>query len=225
MTTSFQPEVFEKLVQAIGYCVGSAVHGHVAEFGTASGTTAEVLARALGFFSKHWCSSDNAHSIGVRDLYLFDSFKGLPPVQQNYVDKNSPHVSSQVWGEGVCKGITPEALLNRCAKYLPKERIHIFDGWFATTLPQLAGEKFGVVHIDCDLYKSAFQVLDHLFSNAMFADGCIVLFDDWNCNRASPQYGERRAWEECVAKYRPCFSDYGYYGTFGHRVIIHEREK
>ena len=77
------------------------------------------------------------------------------------------------------------------------------------------------VHIDCDLYSSTVEVLDPLFANNMIADGCIVCFDDWNCNRASPRFGQRRAWREMVEKHRIEHSDNGDYAVIGHKFTIH----
>lgn len=222
LTSDTQPEVYKKLVQGVGYCIGTGVEGHIAEFGTMSGHTACILAQSLSYFSKAFDCSDKAHHIDIRKLHLFDSFKGLPPVKKESVDGYSPHVLSGVWGEGTCQGITTEQLITLCSEYLERERILVFDGWFSDTLPLIElNTKFALVHIDCDLYESAFQVLDHFFKKNLFADGCILFFDDWNCNRASPQFGERRAWNECLNKYMPKYSNCGDYGLCGHKIIIH----
>jgi hypothetical protein len=34
------------------------------------------------------------------------------------------------------------------------------------------------------------------FGRGMISEGAVILFDDWNCNRANPAFGERRAWRE-----------------------------
>jgi hypothetical protein len=78
-----------------------------------------------------------------------------------------------------------------------------------------------MVHLDCDLYQSAIEVLEYCFSNNMFSDGAIIFFDDWNCNRASPSYGERKAWAEVVDKFSVEFSDGGDYSWGGHKFIVH----
>jgi len=221
LTGDTQPDVFQKLIQGVGYCVGMGVEGHIAEFGTMTGRTAVVLAQALSFFTSIYGFSDKAHNIAPRKLCLFDSFKGLPKVL-NDVDSASPHVVSGVWSEGTCIGLTKDDLMTFCSRLYPKDRIEIFDGWFIDTLPSIEkGSRFALVHIDCDLYESTIQVLDYFFQNKLFADGCALFFDDWNCNRASPDFGERRAWGECLAKYHVRFSDCGEYGITGHKMILH----
>jgi O-methyltransferase len=220
LTTSFQPQALESLCHAVGYIIGCGVTGHIAEFGTASGTTASVLAKSLAFYSKNWAYSDLAHKIGNRNLYLFDSFDGFPDVTCE-MDRASTHVASGVWERGGCKGISANELKKQCRRHLNSDRIKIFEGWFCDTLPRLTDETFALVHIDCDLYESTLQVLDALFGQNRIADGCIILFDDWNCNRASPLFGERRAWSECVERYHIKYSDCGSYGIAGHKFFIH----
>lgn len=222
MTTNTQPEVYERLVQGVGYCLGMGVEGHIAEFGTMTGNTASILARALNFFSRELSTNENLHNIGKRNLLLFDSFEGLPAMTEDTVDGSSLHVASGLWGKGSCHGISKEELIKLCARFLDKDRIKVYDGWFCDTLPLLdANDKFALIHIDCDLYESTSQVLDFLFGKKMISDGCAIFFDDWNCNRASPKFGERRAWNECVEKYRVNYSDGGDYGICGHKMIIH----
>lgn len=80
---------------------------------------------------------------------------------------------------------------------------------------------YALVHIDSDLYESARDVLNYLFGHRMIAEGALLFFDNWNCNRGSPEFGERRAWSECVVKYRVRYSDEGAYGVFSHRFLIH----
>ena len=78
-----------------------------------------------------------------------------------------------------------------------------------------------MLHLDCDLYKSTIEVLDHVFSGNRIADGCAVFFDDWNTNRSSPLLGQRRAWRETVEKHGVRFSDGGDYAILGHKFVVH----
>src|SRR5690349_3134342 len=80
---------------------------------------------------------------------------------------------------------------------------------------------FEIVRLDCGLYRSTSDVLVQLFSREMLADGCMLFFDDWNCNRSSPRFGQRRAWTEAVEKYGIDFSDCGDYAVLGHKFIVH----
>ena len=108
-----------------------------------------------------------------------------------------------------------------CVKFL-RERIIIYDGWFKDTLSQISqSTKFSMLHLDCDLYQSAIEVLDYCFSNGLVQDGTVIFFHDWNSNRASPNFGERKAWSEIVEKFSVHYSDCGGYGWGGKIFIIH----
>jgi hypothetical protein len=107
-------------------------------------------------------------------------------------------------------------------KQLPPERFQFYPGWFKDTLPLIdPGTRFCLVNVDCDLYESTRDVLDELFRNKRLSDGCILLFDDYLENRASKKFGQRKAWEECKAKFAPDLTDRGPYGIGGWRFIVH----
>jgi hypothetical protein len=216
-------DVFRTLYLAVEYVFGAGVEGHIAEFGTMTGRTAEVLAKAMATFERRLGYADALHGIPERSLMLFDSFDGLPEVQTE-VDRQAPHVRAGAWAPGTCRGLGPAELQRVCARHLPSDRIRIFKGWFSETLPRLKdGTTFALVHIDSDLYESARDVLTWLFERNAYADGCVLLFDDWDCNRASPAFGERKAWSEIVQRFNPSFTDCGSYGFVSHRFILHRQ--
>jgi hypothetical protein len=213
---------FRKLRDGVHYVYASAVPGDIVEFGTGWGRTAYVMAASMAAYAQMYRRHQEAHGIGARVLHLFDSFCGLP-LPESQIDLVSPHVVSGFWGESKCTGMSEAELVRNCEKYIPSGRLKVYAGWFKDTLPQIReGTKFSLVHVDCDLYESARDVLDHLFRNDCFADGCALFFDDWHCNRASPDHGERRAWRECVEKYSPRYSDCGEYGIVGWKFILHK---
>lgn len=201
--------VNESLSDGVRYVCGADVEGDVAEFGTMSGTTAAILARGL---------SDGGTS---KKLLLFDSFQGLPEADSE-IDKESPHVKSGVWSAGTCLVLGPDELRSVCAKFLPEDRVVVHEGWFKDTLPRLPdGTKLALLHVDSDLYQSAIDVLDHCFSRKLVQEGAAIFFDDWNCNKASPAFGERRAWSEVVARYGIVCSEGREYGWAGKKFIVH----
>lgn len=221
LTHKAHSEVYQKLAHGVYYIYGMGVKGDIAEFGTMTGRTAVVLAAAVNECSHNLAYSDQAHGFDKpRQLYLFDSFEGLPD-SQHEPDKLSPHVSSGVWGRGTCKGLTPQRLLDICSKYLEAARIHVIQGWFKDTVNISLDSVLALVHTDGDLYESAIDALNPLFERKLISEGAIVFFDDWNCNRADPMYGEKKAWAEMVAKYNIEYSDEGSYGISGHHFIIH----
>ena len=65
------------------------------------------------------------------------------------------------------------------------------------------------------------DVLDFCFSHQKVSQGAAIHFDDWDCNRADPHWGERRAWSEIVAKFEMDFSDCGQYGWGSRKFLVH----
>jgi len=214
-------EVTKALSAGVATVYGAAIPGHIAEFGTMTGVSAVGLARAMATCDAHLGYALRTANLPEKELHLFDSFCGLPDAD-NPVDAVSPHVRSGVWGRGTCAGLTAQALAAEVAKHLPSSRVRVFEGWFRDTLPNAPETPYGLIHIDSDLYISAMDVLDFLFSHRRVADGALLFFDDWNCNGASPEFGERKAWREIVEKYRVHYSDEGPYALFSHKFIVHE---
>jgi hypothetical protein len=211
--TATDLEVYRKLEGGIEYVCQNKVEGEIAEFGTMSGLSASVLARAL--------AAERSRRDGDRVLHLFDSFEGLPPATAE-PDRNAPLVQAGIWAAGTCRGVSPEDLRAMCARFLPESHIRIHHGWFSATLPAVpGGTRFALIHVDCDLYQSTLDVLGQVFSRGMVSEGAALFFDDWNCNRASRVLGERRAWAEAVERFGIEYSDSGEYGITGHKFLVH----
>ncbi len=207
-------EVFKKLYLGVHYVTGADVKGDIAEFGTMSGMTARILSKAL--------LDLDIYSPMKKRLHLFDSFKGFPDTN-TAIDIDSPHVKAGVWREGSCQGVSVDQLSQICQQFIPPDRFSVYDGWFSDTMSQIQeGTKFALMHIDCDLYQSTIDVLDYAFKHEMVSEGCALFFDDWNCNRANPEFGERKAWAEMVDKYKIKSSDCGEYGWCGHKFFVHQ---
>lgn len=213
--TNSESEIRRKLSLGVKYVYFCAVDGDVAEFGTQSGRTASIFACAISKIDKQYAKYK------PKNLHLFDSFIGQPE-SESIVDKESPHAKSGAWGKGTCHGISIETLRGMCEKYLHGDRIKIYDGWFKDTLCQIPIEtKFSLVHIDCDLYQSTIEVLNYLFSKQHIEEGTVIFFNGYNSNKASPKFGERRAWQETVEKYSVVYTDCGEYGITGRKFIVH----
>lgn len=211
--TTSQRRRFEALETGVEYAFAARVPGDIAEFGSL-GNTAVPIAGAMKRFSRDY-------SRGMK-LHLFDSFEGIPRAT-NVEDTSAPHVLSEIWREGsCCPGLTAEDLRTRIDKHLPSERIRIYPGWFSETLTLIPDQiAFAMLHMDCCLYQSTFEVLDYLLRNGMLSEGCLILFNTYNCNQASPDHGERKAWSRVCARYAIECSDEGAYSWSGHRYIVH----
>jgi len=199
-------EAFRRCVEFVSM---SRIPGDFMEFGTLRGYTARWL----------------EYDVGGR-LWLFDSFEGLPEITAES-DRQSYEVSvNRVWfkGQMQVEPAVEQRIQRALSLIVPPDRLHIVKGYFEETLPEnLPVGKVALVHLDCDLYASAKFVLETLIGRRLLQDGSLLLFDDYNSNRASPRMGERLAIVEAFEdqagySYSPWFS----YGWHGQVFFVHE---
>lgn len=213
----YNEDVIKNLVLGVRYVYGVGVEGDIAEFGTMSGMSATSLAMAISHLNEQYENDPR----GIKRGLFFDSFEGLPEARFK-VDQEAILVSSGIWGKGKCLGLNEVEFNRHVSKYLEPEYFSVYKGWFKDTVPTLdKGQKFALVHVDGDLYESAIDVLDPLFKRNQISPGAMILFDDWNCNAADPNLGEKKAFAEVVEKYKIQYSDAGSYGAACHKFIIH----
>ncbi len=176
--------------RAMEYATVEQLPGDVMEFGTYSGFTARILAEAMTKYGH------------AGSLHLFDSFEGFPTSTAS-ADNACLKVAVQgYWENGKLSapmGIERH-IFDRLSPLLPPGRLFVHKGFFNNTLPQAAlGRKVSLVHIDSDLYASARYVLDALCAYGCLQDGVVLLFDDFFCNRANPNFGEQAALRDFLA--------------------------
>jgi O-methyltransferase len=206
-------EAFRKCFE---YLTGTGIVGDILEFGTLRGYTARVIANLMKEFGY------------AGRLHLFDSFEGLPDIYSP-VDQQSYEVAvNKVWLSGLmaCRKDIPLRIEKALVKIIPAAQLKIIKGYFEDTLEShLPDSQAALIHVDCDLYASAKFVLSKVLASDLLQDGCLLLFDDFNCNRANPYMGERRALAEIFASqerfaYSPFFS----YGWHGQVFFVHDLE-
>jgi predicted O-methyltransferase YrrM len=72
------------------------------------------------------------------------------------------------------------------------DRIKFIPGFFADSLPALAGERFALMRLDSDSYDSVEESLVYLYP--LLSKGGIIIIDDWHlvgCKAAVMNYRER----------------------------------
>lgn len=205
-------EAFRKCFE---YLRGTQIEGDILEFGTLRGYTARLLANLMKEFG--WRGR----------LYLYDSFQGLPPLRSP-IDEQSYEVAiNKVWffRQMAVEEGTDVRIMQVLSKIIPRSQLRVVRGYYEETLEShLPESKAALVHIDCDLYSSTRYVLEALLAKNIFQDGSVILFDDFNCNRANPQMGERRAFADTFeAQQRFDCSPFFSYGWHGQAYFIHDR--
>lgn len=206
--------------RVIDYVTLGGVVGDVMEFGVLGGWSARIFAETM------------RDVFNMNHLHLFDSFEGLPG-DMSSVDLESYEIGGRnAWPQRMCFDADFVAALGepidrhierRIATIIRPERVHVRRGFFRDTLRQPLNARAAVIHVDCDLYDSTIEVLWSLHHQDVLQDGCVVMFDDWNLNKASPRFGERRAFREFLdGQERFSASPFFTYGFNGAVFFLHE---
>lgn len=116
-----------------------------------------------------------------RDIWLFDSFEGLPPP----TEKDNA-LERTYYFKGMNKGSTGHVERIFRKLELPLDRVHFVKGWFENTIPSAEVDQIAVLHIDADWYESVSLVLHQLYERVI--PGGYIILDDYGywegCDRA-----------------------------------------
>ena len=115
-----------------------------------------------------------ANELQETDIYLFDSFEGLPtPGRQ---DASPPGV--QQW-QAADFAVSEDLILKNLSAF---NNVRIMKGWIPERFPEVADKRFKLVHIDVDLYQPTLDSL--IFFYERLVPGGIIVMDDYgfeNC--------------------------------------------
>jgi O-methyltransferase len=132
-----------------------------------------------------------------RDLYLFDTFTGLP--EPGDADVDSPYDGYSLrrrWRRTRRSGwvAVPAAQVRRNLESTgyPPDRIHLVEGRVEDTLPDRAPERIALLRLDTDWYQSTRHELEHLYPRLV--GGGVLIVDDYG-----HYAGARRAVDEYFA--------------------------
>jgi len=115
-----------------------------------------------------------------RDLWLFDSFAGLPPPAAN-VDLHN-------------QGDLDDVNLDELKKLFATPAPHFQVGWMPDTFRGLENRRIAFAHVDVDLYRSVLDCCEFIYPR--MSTGGIFVFDDYGFPTCP---GARKAVEEFFA--------------------------
>ena len=178
------------LLNAIRYIVHNQIPGDIVECGVWKGGSMMLVAKTL-------------LDLGVRDreLYLFDTFNGMPRPESVDVDysgtsaderlrlESETRSSSWVWAIASLLEVTKNM---RTTGY-PEQRIRYVRGLVEETVPLSAPEKIALLRLDTDWYASTKHELIHLWPRLV--SGGVLIIDDYGDWK-----GARKAVDEFVAE-------------------------
>jgi hypothetical protein len=160
------------LIGAVEHVVRAGIEGAFVECGVWQGGS--TLAAALTLIRLR----------DQRDLYLFDTFEGMPAPGPRDVDLHGVHAgewwSADVQREaaryhGATEGEVRRMLLEQSG-YDPT-RLHLVAGLVETTIPAAAPERISVLRLDTDFYDSTKHELTQLWPR--LSVGGILIIDDY----------------------------------------------
>ena len=129
-----------------------------------------------------------AHGVRERNVWLADSFAGLPPPD---LDKY-PQDKGLDYYKFPKLAVSLEQVQENFARYgLLDAQVKFLRGWFKDSLPGAPVERIAVLRLDGDLYESTMDSLEHLYPK--LSRGGFVILDD---------YGSIAACRQAVHDYR-----------------------
>ena len=107
-----------------------------------------------------------------RNLYLCDSFEGLP----KSVLRQDQAINWTRSGDYL--GVALETVKDNFSRHhLLDEKVKFLKGWFKDTLPKFPEDKIAVLRCDGDMYESTMDILNNLYPKVQ--TGGFVIIDDW----------------------------------------------
>ena len=171
--TIVSPDRCYILISLAGYAVH--LPGDFAECGVYKGGTALMLARTL-------------KGKADKKLYLFDSFRGLPKVDEH---------RDQWFSERDFSVESVQGIRNVLAEF--DSIVDIRQGWIPETFQGLESNRYAFVHLDVDLYRSNLDCCNYFYSRV--TAGGVMLFDEYGFAGAR---GEKDAVDEFFADKAEC---------------------
>lgn len=164
LPTIVQPNNIQMLSQIVNHCV--ALDGDFWECGVYEGGTAALI---------HSLIPNN------RNLFLFDSFEGLP--QETEYD--NIHKKGDFSAEGMYDRVS--------TYFLPYNNVNVIKGWIPNSFSNFTESKICFLHLDLDLYEGYKHTLEFVWPRLV--SGGIVAMDDYN---ATTCLGAKKAVDDFV---------------------------
>jgi Macrocin-O-methyltransferase (TylF) len=172
--TLLRYETVRSLYESARYVIERGIPGNAVECGVRKGGSGAAIATALN-------ETDSG-----RQLFLFDTFEGLP----------APTLEDPDWAvrlTGACRGELQE--VDGFLRRLNLRNYRLVKGLFQETLPVTDTGAISLLHIDGDWYESTRACLESLWDRV--SEGGIVQIDDYaefkGCKKAVDDFFSERA--------------------------------
>ncbi|MBD2327826.1 TylF/MycF/NovP-related O-methyltransferase [Alkalinema sp. FACHB-956] len=179
------------LMQAVEYVVRADIPGAVVECGVWQGGSMMAVAQTL----QRWGDTD-------RDLYLFDTYEGMPQPTEADVDYSGNPAAAEFEAmkktadsSDWCYASIEQVRQNLASTGYPAHRVNLIKGKVEDTIPAQAPDKIAILRLDTDWYESTHHELIHLFPRLV--GGGVLIIDDYG-----HWQGSRRATDEYLAEHQ-----------------------
>ena len=182
-------DAFYSLYSLVRYVVKYRIPGDFVECGVYAGGMS--LLAALTFIK----TGDTS-----RDLYLYDTFEGMPPptVEDSEGARIAYDMNTKDGQKWAAKSLD-EVKDVICRSGYPADKIHFIKGLVEETIPNHAPDRISILRLDTDFYSSTLHELNHLYPRLSSGGGLII--DDYGY-----MPGARQAVDEYFAALeRPMF--------------------
>lgn len=171
--TMTSPERVFAVLDAVRYVLKNDVEGSIVECGVWRGGTMMAVAHLL-----------RMHNSFDKDLYLFDTFAGMPLPADVDADFHGRKAKSKFLAKqrtpdssDWCYASLSEVQINlESAGYL-KDKVHYVVGKVENTVPVQAPETISILRLDTDWYESTKHEMIHLYPRLV--PGGVLIIDDY----------------------------------------------
>ncbi|WP_309630373.1 TylF/MycF/NovP-related O-methyltransferase [Brevundimonas sp.] len=113
------------------------------------------------------------------DMYLFDTFEGMPPAGPQDVHAERGSLAADMFpADGAWDLASYEEVSENMARTgYPAERIHQVKGMVEDTIPHHAPESIALLRLDTDWYASTRHEMEHLYPR--LSRGGVLIIDDY----------------------------------------------
>jgi O-methyltransferase len=177
------------LLQSVRHVVKHKIPGAMVECGVWRGGSMMLIARTL-----IECGDTS------RDLYLYDTFEGMPAPTEADQDHAAKSAASRLEEEGSAKEASgvwaisslEEVKRNMSTTGYPEDKIHYIQGKVEATIPACIQDQIALLRLDTDWYESTAHELKHLYPRLV--SGGVLIIDDYGFWK-----GARKAVDEFLA--------------------------
>ncbi|WP_433894346.1 TylF/MycF/NovP-related O-methyltransferase [Streptomyces sp. CA-111067] len=169
--TMTSPERLNAFILAVRHITKHNIPGSIVECGVWRGGSMQAAARTL-----------MTAGVTDRDLYLFDTFEGMPPPTDRDLRRDGEAAADLMAKQGKDRPIWAVATLDDVQQSFskleyPEKHVHYCQGLVEETVPAEAPEEIAILRLDTDWYESTKHELKHLYPR--LASGGVLLIDDY----------------------------------------------